>query len=144
MDKVRVGIIGCGYWGPNLIRNFSSCPLTEVAAVCDASAARLESVARSWPHVKRVTSVDELLKLPLDAVAIATPVSTHFPLAQRCLEAGLHVLVEKPLAATVYEAQALIDLADRHNRVLMVDHTYLFGNPIRTVKRIIDEGELGD
>src|SRR5262245_13189131 len=116
MDRIRVGIIGCGYWGPNLIRNFSSCPLTEVTAVCDASPARLESVARNWPHLNRVTSVDELLQVPLDAVAIATPVSTHFPLAKRCLEAGLHVLVEKPLAATVAEAQAMIDLAQRHNR----------------------------
>ena len=144
MDRIRVGIIGCGYWGPNLIRNFSSCPLTEVVAVCDANAARLESIGRNWSHLKRVPSVDELLQLSLDAVAIATPVSTHFPLAKRCLETGLHVLVEKPLAATVAEALAMIDLAEQQNRVLMVDHTYLFGNPIRTVKRIIDEGELGD
>jgi predicted dehydrogenase len=144
MDKVRVGIIGAGYWGPNLIRNFSSCPQTEVAAVCDASPARLEAIGRQFAHLKRVASVDELLEVGLDAVAIATPVSTHFPLAKRCLEAGLHVLVEKPLAATVAEAQAMIELAKKHDRVLMVDHTYLYGNPIKTVKRIIDSGELGD
>jgi predicted dehydrogenase len=144
MRTLSVGIIGCGYWGPNLIRNFSGCPHTEVAAICDASPARLEAMARSYGHLKMVHSVDQLLELHLDAVAIATPVSTHFPLAQRCLEAGLHVMVEKPLTRTVKEAQALIDLADRHGRVLMVDHTYLFSNSIRKIKTLVDEGSLGD
>src|SRR5262245_57009182 len=81
MDRIRVGLIGYGYWGPNLIRNFAACPLTEVAAVCDASPARQAAVTRTYPGMKVVASVDELLELPLDAVAIATPVSTHFPLA---------------------------------------------------------------
>src|SRR5438477_5359618 len=106
MKKLSVGIIGCGYWGPNLIRNFSSCPRTEVAAVCDASPARLEAMARAYGHLKMVSSVDQLLEMGLDAVAIATPVSTHFPLAERCLQAGLHVMVENPLARTVNEPQA--------------------------------------
>src|SRR5437899_23130 len=109
MSKIRVGIIGCGYWGPNLIRNFSSCGTTEVVAVCDSSPTRLESILRTNRHLNGVGSVDQLLELPLDAVAIATPVSTHFSLAQRCLNEGLHVLVEKPLAATVREAQDLVD-----------------------------------
>jgi predicted dehydrogenase len=91
-----------------------------------------------------VPSVDELLALKLDAVAIATPVSTHFPLASRCMEAGLHVLVEKPLAATASEAQALNEIADRTGRVLMVDHTYLFGNSVRMIRKFIDAGELGE
>src|SRR5688500_800027 len=107
MNKIPVGIIGCGYWGPNLIRNFSSCPLTEVAAVFDASPARLEAIGRTHKHLNLVSSLEQFLDLPLEAVAIATPVSTHFPLAQRCLEAGRHVLIEKPLASTVQEAQAL-------------------------------------
>jgi predicted dehydrogenase len=94
--------------------------------------------------VKLVTSLDELLKLEIDAVAIATPVSTHFDLATRCLEAGKHVMVEKPLAATVTEARALVQIASRVGRVLMVDHTYLFNNSIRLIKRIVDSGELGD
>lgn len=144
MDRLRVGIIGYGYWGPNLVRNFSSCPLTEVVAVCDASPARREAVARTYPHVATVGSVDELLDRKLDAVAIATPVSTHFPLASRCLQAGLHVMVEKPLTATAHEAQALVDIADRAGRVLMVDHTYLFNPAVRMVRQIIDRGELGD
>src|SRR5947209_2363863 len=113
MSKLSVGLVGCGYWGPNLLRNFSACPLTEVVAACDANPARLEAVARTHGHVKLVGSLDQLLELRPDAVAIATPVSTHFGLAQRCLEAGLHVLVEKPLAATVAEARQLVDLAAR-------------------------------
>jgi predicted dehydrogenase len=144
MRKLSVGIIGCGYWGPNLIRNFSGCPRTEVAAICDASPARLEAMARSFGHLKMVHSIDQLIEMKLDAVAIATPVSTHFPIAQHCLEAGLHVMVEKPLARTVKEAAALIGLADRHGRVLMVDHTYLFSNSVRKIKTLVEEGSLGE
>jgi predicted dehydrogenase len=144
MNRIPVGIIGAGYWGPNLIRNFSACPLTEVVAVCDANPARLEAIGRTNPHLKLVASLDEFLELPLQAVAIATPVSTHFPLAKRCLEAGRHVLVEKPLAANGRDGQELVDLAARVGRVLMVDHTYLFSNPIRRIKELVDAGELGD
>ncbi|MHB1421805.1 MAG: Gfo/Idh/MocA family protein [Gemmataceae bacterium] len=144
MKKIAVGIIGCGYWGPNLIRNFSSCPLTEVVAVCDASPARLQSVGKTYGHLKQVNSVDQLLELPLDAVAIATPVFSHYALATRCLEAGLNVMVEKPLAATVEEAESLIELAERQQRVLMVDHTYLFSPAVRRIKELVDYGELGD
>jgi predicted dehydrogenase len=144
MDAIKVGIVGCGYWGPNLIRNFALCPRAEVVAACDSSPARLETIGRSFPHVTRVGSLDEMLALGLDAVAIATPVFTHYPLAERCLIAGLHVLVEKPLASSVPEARRLIDLAARSGRVLMVDHTYLFSNAVRRIKAIVDDGELGD
>ncbi|MCI0682558.1 MAG: Gfo/Idh/MocA family oxidoreductase [Gemmataceae bacterium] len=145
MNKLRVGIIGCGYWGPNLIRNFSSCPRTEVAAVCDASPERLEKVKRTFGSLHTVASVDQLLETPgLQAVAIATPVGTHFPIAKRCLEAGLHVLVEKPLAASTREAQALADIAAKQGRVLMVDHTYLFSNSVRKIKDLIESDALGE
>jgi predicted dehydrogenase len=145
MDRLSVGIVGAGYWGPNLIRNFTTCPLTQVAAVCDANPSRLESVGRVNPHLKLVASLDQLLEVPgLKAVAIATPVSSHYPIAKRCLEAGLDVMVEKPLTATVQEAQALVDLARKLGRVLMVDHTYLFSNPVKLIKKLIDAGELGD
>jgi predicted dehydrogenase len=143
-NKLQIGVIGAGYWGPNLIRNFSICPLTEVAAICDAAPARLEAIGRNYRDAKLVRSVDELLALPIDAVAIATPVSTHFPIASRCLEAGKHVLVEKPLAATAAEAHALVNIAERVGRILMVDHTYLFNNAIRLIKQIVDRGELGE
>jgi predicted dehydrogenase len=91
-----------------------------------------------------VSSVDELLELPVQAVAIATPVSTHFALAVRCLEAGLHVLIEKPLAATALQVQRLIELARRQQRVLMVDHTYLFSNAVRRIKELVEHDELGE
>jgi predicted dehydrogenase len=145
MDKLRIGVVGAGYWGPNLIRNFTTCPLTEVAAVCDANPSRLEAIGRSNPYLKLVPSLDQLFEVQgLKAVAIATPVSSHYPIAKRCLEAGLDVLIEKPLAATVQEAQALVDLAAKLGRVLMVDHTYLFSNPVKLIKRLIDDGEIGD
>jgi predicted dehydrogenase len=144
MNSIKIGIVGCGYWGPNLIRNFASYPQTEVIAVCDSNPARLEAIGHSFSHLTPVGSLDELLALRLDAVAIATPVSTHYPLAERCLNAGLHVLVEKPLASSVPEARALIELAARNRRVLMVDHTYLFSNAVRRIKEIVDAGELGE
>jgi predicted dehydrogenase len=144
MDKIRVGIIGCGYWGPNLIRNISSCPSTEAVAIYDACPARLEAIGRTYNHLQLTGSLEQLLEQPIQAVAIATPVSTHFSLAERCLEAGLHVLVEKPMASTVHEAQVLIDLASRQQRVLMVDHTYLFNNSVRRIKELVELEELGD
>ncbi len=144
MNRVRVGVIGCGYWGPNLIRNFFSSPATELVAICDANPVRLESVGRTYSTVKRVGSVDELLETGIEAVAIATPVSSHHALASRCLEAGLHVLVEKPLAATTQDAQSLVDLAERKQRILMVDHTYLFNPAVRRIKELVEYGELGD
>lgn len=144
MSKLRIGIVGYGYWGPNLVRNFSSCPLTEVAAVCDANPARLENVRQNYGHIRLVSTMDELFEVGLDAVAIATPVCTHFPLAQRCLERGLHVLVEKPLASSTREAQVLVELAEHQQRVLMVDHTFLFSNAVRRVRELIEWGELGD
>jgi predicted dehydrogenase len=144
MSRIPVGIIGCGYWGPNLIRNFSACPQTEVVAVYDANPARLEAVARSFGHLNLVSSIDQFLEQKLQAVAIATPVSTHFALAERCLEAGLHVLVEKPLAANAQEARALVDLAQRRGRVLMVDHTYLYSNAVRRIKELVERGDLGN
>jgi predicted dehydrogenase len=144
MEKLKIGVIGAGYWGPNLIRNFSACPSTEVVAVCDADAKRLEAIGRTFRDVTLIQSLDQLLELPIDAVAIATPVSTHYPIATRCLDAAKHVLLEKPLAANVVEAQALVDHAQRAGRILMVDHTYLFSNPIRLIKQYIEADELGD
>jgi predicted dehydrogenase len=118
--------------------------MTEVAAIYDASPQRLEAVAQTYGHMKLASSLEEFLATPLQAVAIATPVATHYSLAARCLEAGLHVLVEKPLAATVHEAQALIELAERQRRVLMVDHTYLFSNAVHLIKELVEQGELGE
>lgn len=144
MNRLRVGVIGAGYWGPNLVRNFASCPQTEICGVCDADPVRLQSVARRYSGLNAVTSIEELLDLSLDAVAIATPVSTHFSIAKECLEAGVHVLIEKPLAASAAEALALIELATHQGRVLMVDHTYLFSNAVRHIEKVVASGELGE
>jgi predicted dehydrogenase len=144
MDRLKIGVIGYGYWGPNLVRNFSSCPQTNCVAVLDASPERRSAAVRTFSHIQAVGTLGELFALGLDAVAIATPVGTHFPLAKACLENGLHVLVEKPLAASVEEAQALSHLADACGKTLMVDHTYLFGNPVRRIKEIVESGELGE
>jgi predicted dehydrogenase len=144
MSRISVGVVGCGYWGPNLIRNFSTCPYTDLVAVCDSDRSRLEKVCSNYRDIQMVESVYELLQLGLDAVAIATPVNTHYPIAAKCLAAGLHVLVEKPLAESVEQAEELVSLAAIHERVLMVDHTYLFGSPIRRIKQLIENDELGE
>ena len=144
MESLQVGVIGYGYWGPNLVRNLMACPLTAVAGVCELSAARRAAAGAAVPGVPILETVDELLDRPLDAVAVATPVTTHYALVRRCLETGKDVLVEKPVAANVADAQALADLADRLGRVLMVDHTYVFSNAVRRIRQLVQAGELGD
>ncbi|MBF6599307.1 MAG: Gfo/Idh/MocA family oxidoreductase [Dehalococcoidia bacterium] len=140
-----VAVIGCGYWGPNLIRNFFDTPGCHVVAACDLSETRLEAISRRHPSLAALTSVDDVLRDPtIDAVAIATPVNTHAQLAMRALEAGKHVLVEKPMTATVAEAEALVALADASGLTLMVDHTFVYTGAVRRIKQMIDTGELGN
>jgi predicted dehydrogenase len=145
MSFVRVAVIGAGYWGPNLIRNFSACPTAKLVAVCDKDAARLGKVLANYPGVEGISDTSELFKREdVDAVAIATPVNTHAPLALAAFEAGKHVLVEKPLAANVRDAKAMVEAARNAGRILMVDHTFLFGSPVRKMKELVDSGELGE
>jgi predicted dehydrogenase len=142
---VRVAVVGAGYWGPNLIRNFAACPATKLVAVCDRDSARLSQVLRNYPGVAAVHDFDELLSRgDIDAVVIATPVETHAPMGIRALRAGKHVLVEKPLAGSVYDAQQMVATAREHGRVLMVDHTYVFSGPVQKMKQLIESGEIGD
>ena len=142
---IRVAVVGAGYWGPNLIRNFSSCPETELVAVCDPDQQRLAVVMANYPNVTAEPQFDLLLaRDDIDAVAVATPVVTHFPIALAALKAGKHVLVEKPLATSVGEAEQLIAVADQSNRTLMVDHTYVYSGPIQKIKAVIDAGEIGE
>ena len=145
MNAVRVGVIGCGYWGPNLIRNFVNEPQTEAVAIADLDEGRLNRVGRQYPSVETTTDVEGLLtRDDIDAVAIATPVSTHYELAKAALEQGKHVLLEKPMTASVAEADDLIDLAEQRGRILMVDHTFLYTGAVRKVRELIDQGELGE
>ena len=141
---IRIGLIGYGYWGPTLLRNFTINPLFEVIAVADASAARRAEVRR-WSSTARLLEAgEELIALPdTDAVVIATPVATHFQLAQQALKAGKHVLVEKPMCGTSDDARELISLANAKERVLMVDHTFLFTGAVQKIRKMVEQGELG-
>ncbi len=141
---LRVGVVGYGYWGPNLVRNFMEAEGSQVISVCDLSRERLALAGRRYPSLQLTTDYRDLLKnSAIDAIAIATPVSTHFPLAMAALRAGKHVLVEKPLTATVEEAERLLEEAERRNQVLMVDHTFVYTGAVRKIKALIDEGRLG-
>jgi predicted dehydrogenase len=140
-----VAVVGCGYWGPNLIRNFAVCPDTRLVAVCDRDPARLAKALAPYPGVDGVRDYDDLLRRPdVQAVAVATPVHTHADLAMAALEAGKHVLVEKPLAASVAEAAAVVRLAERNRLTLLVDHVFVYSPAVRKIKELIDTGELGD
>jgi predicted dehydrogenase len=142
---VRVGVIGYGYWGPNLVRNFAEGSDTQVVAVADMKSDRLQLAARRYPGIETVSDYRDLLNNPrIDAVAISTPVSTHFPLAMEALQAGKHVLVEKPMTADSDQALRLIDEAARRNLVLMVDHTFVYTGAVRKMRELINTGSLGE
>lgn len=139
-----VGVVGFGYWGPNLTRNFAANPGTWVKTVADMSEARRTAAETQYPSVCTVATADELFADPeIDAVAIATPLFTHFPLAKAALEAGKHVLVEKPLAGSTAECEELVALAAERGKTLMVDHTFLFTGAVRKVRDVIQAGKLG-
>jgi predicted dehydrogenase len=142
---ITVGVIGCGYWGPNLLRNFAENDAAELGWLCDLDSTRLSMMGRRYPSAKKTTDYQQLIKDPrLDAVAIATPVWTHFKFAKEALEAGKHVLVEKPLTSSVAEAEQLIEIAERNRLTLMVDHTFVFTGAVRKIKEIVQSGELGE
>lgn len=142
---LRVGVIGYGYWGPNLVRNFYESGVSTVTAVSDLSADRLEIARARYPVVKTTTSHEELFSDPnIDAIAIATPVATHHRLALAALKSGKHVFVEKPLTATVAEGRELIEEADRRNLILMVDHTFIYTGAVRKMRELVDTKALGD
>lgn len=142
---LRIGMIGCGYWGPNLLRNFAKLPDVHVAAVADRSPERRAFVRSGYPKTATVEDAEAVLADPeISAVVIATPAATHADLTQQALEAGKDVFVEKPLAMTTDDAVRLTRLAEREGRILMVGHTFLFNEAVREVKRRIDAGELGE
>jgi predicted dehydrogenase len=141
----KIGVIGCGYWGPNLIRNFVTCPETELVWACDLDEIRLQKVLRPYPSVRQTTDLNEVLKDDgVDAIAIATPVHTHFPIAKTCLESGKHVLIEKPLASSVAQGEELVNLAEKNNLRLMCDHTFCYTGAVRKIQEIVKSGVLGE
>src|SRR6185369_12480196 len=142
---INVGVIGCGYWGPNLLRNFVDHETAQLRWICDLDAARVAEMGRRYPMAQTSTDYRKLVDDPnLDAVAVVTPVATHFSIAQEFLRAGKHVLVEKPLTATVAEAEELVALAQAQGRTLMVDHTFVYTGAVRKIKEILERGELGE
>src|ERR1044071_2222679 len=145
MNPTTIGVIGCGYWGPNLLRNFAENEAARLSWMCDLDTKRLETLGRRYPSARTTTDCAQLFKDPqLAAVAIATPVNTHFNFARQALEAGKHVLIEKPFTASVAEAEELIELAEREGLTLMVDHTFIYTGAVRKIKEVVKSGELGE
>ena len=142
---IRMGVIGYGYWGPNIVRNFNSTEGSKVVAVCDLSEDKAKRAGKAHQDIKVTTSVDELITASdVDAVAVITPVFTHFELARKALNAGKHVFVEKPFTYKSDEAKELIDLAEKKHLTVMVDHTFLFTGAVKKIKQLVDDGTLGD
>ena len=142
---IGIGVIGYGYWGPNLVRNFSENNQTAVIGVCDLSPRRLAVVQNRYPAVQVANDYQALLANPkIDAIAISTPVSSHFDLARQALRAGKHILVEKPLASTSAQVMTLIEEAERRKLVLMVDHTYVYSGAVRKIAESIQSGVMGE
>ncbi len=141
---IRLAIIGCGYWGPNLIRNFHSLPNCSVDTICDLDVKRLKQLKALYPDVKILQDTEEVMKnSAIDAVVIATPVHTHFPLAKRALEHGKHVLIEKPMTTSSEEAKHLVELASKKKKILMVDHTFVYSPAVSKMKEMLTKKQLG-
>lgn len=143
MSNVKVGVIGAGYWGPNLIRNFHEIPEADLCLVCDKRQERLDHIQKLYPYVQTTRDIHDLLKSNVEAVAIATPVSTHRRLALKCLQAGKHILVEKPLAHTSPAALAVVKAGQARQRVVMAGHTFLYNPAVMALREIIASGEIG-
>jgi len=142
---ISVGVIGYGYWGPNLVRNFMEAPGSTVVSVSDLSPSRLAELKNRYPSVKTNQNYEELLGDPaIDAIAIATPVTSHFGLAMHALQSGKHVMVEKPLTATSEQGEQLIQEADARNLVLMVDHTFVYTGAVRKIRELVAGNALGE
>lgn len=145
MKTVRIAVVGCGYWGQNLVRNFWESDNVELTTVCDANSASLQRIRRRFPTIEMSRDYQEVLSNPnVDAVVLATPVSTHYDFARRALLAGKHVLVEKPMTTSTREAIDLIELAEKCGKTLMVDHTFLYTSAVRQIKRLVNKDEIGD
>jgi predicted dehydrogenase len=143
MSRIKVGIIGCGYWGPNLVRNFVEIPNAEVIGIADLQQERLVRIKQMYPHVLATQDFYELIDRGVEAVVIATPPATHYKIARECIDRGLHVLVEKPLTLNSAQAEDLITSAKAKQLTLMVGHTFEFNAGVQALKNLIDKGELG-
>ena len=142
---IRVGVIGYGYWGPNIVRNLHGLESTRVEMVCDKSPNALARVRKAYPNVRTASDPAEILRSPeIDAIAVITPVWTHYDLAKMALENGKHIFIEKPFTSSSEQAEELIELAARRNLKIMVDHTFLFTGAVRKIRELTESGALGD
>jgi predicted dehydrogenase len=142
---ITVGVIGCGYWGPLLVRNLRSLPDCRLKAVCDLSTERLKHISVLYPEIEGMTRPEQFLNgTNLDAVVIATPVKHHYSLAKASLLAGKHTFIEKPMASSSAECEELIEIADSNGLVLMLDHTFLYSSPVQKIAQIVQAGDLGE
>jgi predicted dehydrogenase len=143
--KTNVGVVGCGYWGPNLIRNFRSLPDCNLKLMCDLDQERIHHLRSLYPEVEGHSDYNHLLNgAGLDAIVIATSVKSHFRMAKASLEAGKHTFIEKPMAASSEECEELVDIAKKNGLVLMVGHTFLYSSPVRKIKQIVSSGDIGE
>jgi len=143
-DIVRFGVIGYGYWGPNVVRNLYQLEEADVVAVCDKSQGARRRVQKAYPHINVTSDARELINSPeIDAVAVVTPVWTHYELAKAALENGKHIFVEKPFTSNTAQAEELIELAAKKNLKIMVDHTFLFTGAVKKIRQLLDDGALG-
>ncbi|MGA8478722.1 MAG: Gfo/Idh/MocA family oxidoreductase [Chthoniobacterales bacterium] len=144
-DPIVVGVVGCGYWGPNLVRNFKGLSKCNLRAMCDTSETRLKHMRSLYSDVEGLTDFEHLLNgVGLDAVVVATPVKHHYSLAKASLLAGKHTLIEKPMASSSAECEELIEIAERNGLVLMVGHTFLYSAPVRKIVEIVQAGDIGE
>lgn len=142
---MKVAVVGLGYWGPNLVRNFLNTEGVEGVVACDLAQRRLDGIKKKFPLVETTSSFDDLLyRDDIEGIAIATPVSTHHPLGMKVLQAGKHLLLEKPMAAKTSEAEELLDLAYAKMLTLMVDHTFVYTSAVQKIKQLITKGDIGD
>lgn len=144
MKKINVGVIGCGYWGPNLVRNLAELPGANLLAVADLDDARLAHMRARYPGLETTKNYRDFFSMPLDAVVVATPPATHHRIALDCLQHDRHVLVEKPLTLNSRDAKELVETADERDLTLMVGHTFEYNSAVQTLKEIIEGGELGE
>ena len=144
-SSLSLGVIGCGYWGPNLVRNFRAVPNCRVKAMCDVNVGRLNHLRTLYPDIEGMSDYEHFLNgLELDAVVIATPVKQHYALAKASLLAGKHTFVEKPMASSSAECEELIEIAERNGLVLMIGHTFLYSAPVQKIVEIVQAGDIGD
>lgn len=144
-NLINIAVVGFGYWGPNIVRNFNSIEEARVTVVCDKDQEALKRIQQSWPDIHVTTDYNEVLtSTDIDAVAVVTPVFTHYDLAKKALQNGKHVFVEKPFTSTVSQAEELTELGDKLNLKIMVDHTFLFTGAVKKIKSLLEDNVLGN